>query len=95
MSKSRPSPRSTTSKEDAIRTPRTLPQAAIDSSNKRTRSPPKAKAEDSAVSLSPTNASSMMSRQANLSGSNPFYNDIAPLYAKFLNSTEVKRFLKQ
>ncbi|KAG1701055.1 hypothetical protein DVH05_011296 [Phytophthora capsici] len=121
MSKSRPSPRSTSvlpsedttkinadgaepqtsepgeqaSKEDAIRTPRTLPQAAIDSSNKRTRSPPKAKAEDSAVSLSPTNASSMMSRQANLSGSNPFYNDIAPLYAKFLNSTEVKRFLKQ
>ncbi|KAL3668964.1 hypothetical protein V7S43_006252 [Phytophthora oleae] len=87
------------SKEDAVRTPRALAQATIASNNKRTRSPPsprKANAEVPSSSPSPpTNTSSMISRQANLSGPNPFYNDIAPLYAKFLNSTEVKRFMKQ
>ncbi|GMF10018.1 unnamed protein product [Phytophthora lilii] len=89
------------SKEDAVRTPRTLAQATIASSNKRTRSPRSPRATKTSVPLlppasaAPINVPPVMPRQTNLSGPNPFYNDIAPLYAKFLNSTEVKRFLKQ
>lgn len=43
------------------------------------------------LALSPHTASY---RQANLSEHNPFYDDIAPFYAKFFKSTEVKRNLK-
>ncbi|KAG6975641.1 hypothetical protein JG688_00002183 [Phytophthora aleatoria] len=77
------------SKEDAVRTPHTLAQATVASTNKDTRTIP-----PSSPAPSPANTNAIMPRQANLSGPNPFYNDIAPLYAKFLNSTEVKRFLK-
>ncbi|KAF4037600.1 hypothetical protein GN244_ATG10334 [Phytophthora infestans] len=55
-------------------------------------------ARNSAPSSSPpppVNTNTVMPRRANLSDPNPFYNDIAPLYAKFLNSTDVKRVLKQ
>ncbi|KAG7389135.1 hypothetical protein PHYPSEUDO_011113 [Phytophthora pseudosyringae] len=88
-----------TSKEDAVRTPRTPAQATIASSNGSSRSPRRTKAAALASPPSPppppANPSTLMPRQANLSGPNPFYNDITPLYAKFLNSTEVKRFLQQ
>ncbi|ETM45871.1 hypothetical protein L914_09175 [Phytophthora nicotianae] len=70
-----------TAKEDAVRTP---DQVTIASSKPARSLPPSTPATNT-----------MMPRQATLSGPNPFYNDIAPLYAKFLNSTEVKRFLKQ
>ncbi|KAL4105502.1 hypothetical protein PRIC1_003565 [Phytophthora ramorum] len=90
-------------KEDAVRAPRTLAQATVASNNKRLKSPRSPRATTKApvpspplpvTSLGPT-SSTVMPRQTNLSGPNPFYDDIAPLYAKFLNSTEVKRFLKQ
>ncbi|KAI9987527.1 hypothetical protein PInf_023568 [Phytophthora infestans] len=79
-----------TSKEDAVRTPQSPAQATAASSSKHARN-----STPSSSPPPPVNTNTIMPRQANLSGPNPFYNDIAPLYAKFLNSTEVKRFLKQ
>ncbi|OWZ19987.1 hypothetical protein PHMEG_0005664 [Phytophthora megakarya] len=89
-----------TSKQDAVRTPRTLAQATFASSNQRTRSPNTQKStRESKPLTTPTPCCvpprPTTSRQSNLSGQNPFYNDIAPLYAKFLSSTEVKRFLNR
>ncbi|EEY61129.1 uncharacterized protein PITG_01376 [Phytophthora infestans T30-4] len=83
-----PSPRPP--KEDAVRTPQSPAQATAASSSKHARN-----STPSSSPPPPVNTNTIMPRQANLSGPNPFYNDIAPLYAKFLNSTEVKRFLKQ
>ncbi|KAE9013931.1 hypothetical protein PF011_g8276 [Phytophthora fragariae] len=87
------------SKEGSVRTPRTLVQATIASSTKRSPRSPRGTrpAISTASQAAPTtaNPSVVMPRQSNLSGPNLFYNDIAPLYAKFLNSAEVKRFLKQ
>lgn len=88
------------SKEDVVRTPRSLAQATIASSNKRVRSPNSPRGTRPAISTTSqptpptttTTPSAVMPRQSTLSGPNPFYNDIAPLYAKFLNSAEVKRF---
>ncbi|EEY67799.1 uncharacterized protein PITG_18030 [Phytophthora infestans T30-4] len=88
--RTRPHNQVVTSKEDAVRTPQSPAQATAASSSKHARN-----STPSSSPPPPVNTNTIMPRQANLSGPNPFYNDIAPLYAKFLNSTEVKRFLKQ
>ncbi|GMG17606.1 unnamed protein product [Phytophthora fragariaefolia] len=84
-------------KEDLVRAPRSLDQGTVASNNKRIRSPttPRRSAITQEAATPPNTSPALMPRQTNLSGANPFYNDIAPLYAKFLNSAEVKRFLNQ
>ncbi|RLN93649.1 hypothetical protein BBJ28_00004199 [Nothophytophthora sp. Chile5] len=71
-------------KEDAVRTPRTLSVAAAAPKDRH-----------ASVSASSASSAAAMARPPKFSGPNLFYNDIAPWYAKFFNSAEVQKFMKQ
>ncbi|RLN86105.1 hypothetical protein BBJ28_00008630 [Nothophytophthora sp. Chile5] len=77
-------PAQPSTKEDAVRTPRTLSVAAAASKDRH-----------ASASASPASPAAAMARPPKFSGPNLFYNDIAPVYAKFLNSAEVQKFMKQ